>query len=88
VSDLSINRAVRYAVQAGIYSNRRRPAVTASGPAEWLARFLSPAARDRLMPEVMGDLGACESRWARARYLLGIAVRLPGLLWIIRRRKP
>jgi hypothetical protein len=48
----------------------------------WLARILPQNRRDRLVAEVMGDLGVCESRRERIPYVIGIVVGLPRLAWI------
>lgn len=82
MSDLSINRAVRYGVRAGIYS-RRRQTWTPNGLVRWLARVLPDAARERFVHEVIGDLGMCAGWRQRAEWLASLIVGIPRLAWMM-----
>ena len=67
----------------GYYDRSSRDDFVAS-----LAGLLPPATRDRFAGEVLGDLGMCESRRARVRYLVGVVVKLPSIWWTVCRRNP
>jgi hypothetical protein len=49
------------------------------------ARLLPEGVRRRFVGELMGDLGTCESRWERLRYLTGVTIGFPRLAWMMHR---
>jgi hypothetical protein len=52
-----------------------------------LGLLLPASERQRFVAEELGNLGDCMSWWERANHLLGLALGMPRLVWVMRPRK-